>query len=214
MRFPSLPCLATQGTVIQGYRVLPNIVRPRLAYSHKLTATSGSGLMPAAWTLALVQLCQKLSQLHVLLVRSRRVLLRVPPFLSSLPQQHLVYSQVGISRAHRTARRVFLSHEWIPLGTKADRGWAALLEGITGVDQAVLALNLCVARHMSLATGWRPRRKEDDANSIGIFGVHMSTIYEEGRTRNLSVDCKGDREADPRREPVCVGQEYLAVEVK
>ncbi|KAI0645327.1 heterokaryon incompatibility protein-domain-containing protein, partial [Trametes meyenii] len=79
---------------------------------------------------------------------------------------------------------VFVSREWAHLGTKA--AWAALLEEITGVDRDVLAFrrrlsSVGVAQRMAWAARRRTRRKEDEAYALmGIFGVHMPTVYGEG----------------------------------
>ncbi|KAI0669586.1 heterokaryon incompatibility protein-domain-containing protein [Trametes maxima] len=79
---------------------------------------------------------------------------------------------------------VFLAEDWSVLGTKA--GLADLLETITGVDADVLTFrrdlgSVSVARRMSWASHRKTTRPEDEAYSLmGIFGVHMATIYGEG----------------------------------
>ncbi|TFK91991.1 HET-domain-containing protein [Polyporus arcularius HHB13444] len=79
---------------------------------------------------------------------------------------------------------VFLSKEWKVLGTKASL--APLLEEITGVDADVLTFRrkvseVSVARRMWWASNRNTTRIEDKAYSLmGLFGVHMATIYGEG----------------------------------
>ncbi|KAI0697417.1 heterokaryon incompatibility protein-domain-containing protein [Cerioporus squamosus] len=79
---------------------------------------------------------------------------------------------------------VFLSKDWKVLGTKASL--AALLEQITGIDADVLTFrrrvsDVSVARRMWWASNRSTTRIEDQAYSLmGIFGVHMATIYGEG----------------------------------
>ena len=79
---------------------------------------------------------------------------------------------------------VFLSKDWKVLGTKASL--AALLEQITGVDAEVLTFRrsvsaVSVARRMWWASSRRTTRLEDEAYSLmGLFGVHMPTVYGEG----------------------------------
>ncbi|KAI0372289.1 hypothetical protein BV20DRAFT_1064414 [Pilatotrama ljubarskyi] len=78
----------------------------------------------------------------------------------------------------------FLSMEWIPLGTKDTL--SAIIEHITGIDWAILVHreslgSVSVARRLSWASGRKTSREEDEAYSLlGIFGVHMPTIYGEG----------------------------------
>ncbi|KAI0687933.1 heterokaryon incompatibility protein-domain-containing protein [Cerioporus squamosus] len=80
---------------------------------------------------------------------------------------------------------VFLSSDWIPLGTKATL--YELIEEITGINVGVLVFtqelaDVSVACRMSWASSRQTTRLEDEAYSLmGIFGVHMTTIYGEGR---------------------------------
>ncbi|RPD56543.1 HET-domain-containing protein [Lentinus tigrinus ALCF2SS1-7] len=79
----------------------------------------------------------------------------------------------------------FLSHNWVHLGDKAL--FARLLEQVTGIDVNVLTFrvqlsSVPVAKRMQWASQRKTTRIEDEAYSLmGIFGVHMSTIYGEGR---------------------------------
>ncbi|KAI0654004.1 heterokaryon incompatibility protein-domain-containing protein [Cubamyces menziesii] len=81
----------------------------------------------------------------------------------------------------------FLADDWKLLGTKEQ--WALLLERRTGVDRNVLTCatfldDVSVARRMSWAAGRRTTRPEDRAYSLmGLFGVHMTTIYGEGEAK-------------------------------
>ncbi|OSD04051.1 HET-domain-containing protein [Trametes coccinea BRFM310] len=80
---------------------------------------------------------------------------------------------------------LFVSRDWEPLGTK--RSLADIIEQITGIDRSVLAndrpLNtISVARRMSWAAGRETTRLEDEAYSLmGLFDIHMPTLYGEGR---------------------------------
>ncbi|KAI0359524.1 HET-domain-containing protein [Trametes cingulata] len=80
---------------------------------------------------------------------------------------------------------VFLAQDWTLIGTKASL--APLLQDITGIDTDILTFrqelgNVSVARRMSWASCRNATRIEDEAYSLmGIFGVHMPTIYGEGR---------------------------------
>ncbi|KAH9909433.1 HET-domain-containing protein [Epithele typhae] len=80
---------------------------------------------------------------------------------------------------------LFYSSDWQMIGTKASM--AALLEEITGVDADVLVHrrpvgDVSVARRMWWASGRTTTRVEDEAYSLmGLFGVHMPTVYGEGR---------------------------------
>ncbi len=81
---------------------------------------------------------------------------------------------------------IFLAQDWTAFGTKAS--WSALLEEITGVDaDRVLTFDreladVSIARRMSWASRRETTRVEDEAYSLmGIFDVHMPTIYGEGR---------------------------------
>ncbi|TFK83421.1 HET-domain-containing protein [Polyporus arcularius HHB13444] len=82
-------------------------------------------------------------------------------------------------------RVYFLSHDWVQLGDKAL--FARLLEEITGIDVNVLTFHVelssvPVAKRMQWASRRITTRIEDEAYSLmGIFGVHMATIYGEGR---------------------------------
>ncbi|KAL1947036.1 hypothetical protein VTO73DRAFT_13997 [Trametes versicolor] len=88
-------------------------------------------------------------------------------------------------------RVVFLSSQWTSLGTKI--GLAATLHNITGIDIGLLAgrsslHSFSVARRMSWAARRETTRVEDEAYSLlGIFGVHMSPIYGEGRNAFLRL---------------------------
>ena len=79
----------------------------------------------------------------------------------------------------------FLSHDWVHLGDKAL--FSRLIEQVTGVDVDVLTFSVQlssvpVARRMQWASQRKTTRIEDEAYSLmGIFGVHMATIYGEGR---------------------------------
>lgn len=80
---------------------------------------------------------------------------------------------------------LFLSRSWTPLGTK--KGLAHVLHRVTGIDVEVLNFsrdvrNVSVARRMSWAAERQTTRVEDEAYSLmGILGVHMPTIYGEGK---------------------------------
>ncbi|KAH9889552.1 hypothetical protein C8Q73DRAFT_708063 [Cubamyces lactineus] len=79
---------------------------------------------------------------------------------------------------------IFLSSDWQPIGAK--RSLAELIESITGIDRLVLTHrrpleDVSIACRMSWAASREARREEDRAYSLmGIFGVHLSTIYGEG----------------------------------
>ena len=79
---------------------------------------------------------------------------------------------------------VFLSQDWTMVGTKASL--ASLLEEITGIDADVLTFrrsvaDVSVARRMWWASTRKTTRIEDEAYSLmGLFGVHMPTVYGEG----------------------------------
>ncbi|KAI0325313.1 HET-domain-containing protein, partial [Cubamyces sp. BRFM 1775] len=79
---------------------------------------------------------------------------------------------------------IFLSTNWQPIGAK--RNLADLIESITGIDRLVLTHkrpleDISIACRMSWAASREARREEDRAYSLmGIFGVHLSTIYGEG----------------------------------
>ncbi|KAI0827272.1 hypothetical protein BC628DRAFT_1368623 [Trametes gibbosa] len=80
---------------------------------------------------------------------------------------------------------IFLSSTWRFLGTKMSL--AATLEMLTGVDFAILTgqtqlSSFSVARRMSWAARRQTTREEDEAYCLmGIFNIHMSPIYGEGR---------------------------------
>ncbi|EJF61860.1 HET-domain-containing protein, partial [Dichomitus squalens LYAD-421 SS1] len=80
---------------------------------------------------------------------------------------------------------VFLSMDWASFGTK--HSMARVLEGITGIDEAVLKHEqsldeISVARRMSWASRRETTRVEDEAYSLlGIFDISMPPIYGEGR---------------------------------
>ncbi|KAH9851629.1 heterokaryon incompatibility protein-domain-containing protein [Lenzites betulinus] len=89
------------------------------------------------------------------------------------------------------ARVVFLSRNWMVLGTKTSL--ASTLEAITRVDVAILTGmvpldSASVAKRMSWAAGRETTRVEDRAYSLlGIFKVHMSPIYGEGANAFLRL---------------------------
>ncbi|PIL33595.1 hypothetical protein GSI_04218 [Ganoderma sinense ZZ0214-1] len=80
---------------------------------------------------------------------------------------------------------IFVSRGWKPIGNK--RGLAPLLEEITGVRQQVLTGEAhysmaSVAECMSWASERSTTRVEDEAYCLmGLFNVHMPTIYGEGQ---------------------------------
>ncbi|KAI0325885.1 HET-domain-containing protein [Cubamyces sp. BRFM 1775] len=80
---------------------------------------------------------------------------------------------------------LFFSRNWSIVGSKYDL--ADVIEATTSVDYAVLLhlVPLCdvsVARRMSWAAERVTTRVEDEAYALlGIFGLHMTTIYGEGR---------------------------------
>ncbi|CDO74373.1 hypothetical protein BN946_scf184956.g2 [Trametes cinnabarina] len=86
---------------------------------------------------------------------------------------------------------IFVAQDWTVIGTKASL--AALLEYITGVDADVLTFrrqlgDVSVARRMWWASARKTTRIEDEAYCLmGIFGVHMATIYGEGRRSFLRL---------------------------
>ncbi|KAL1948065.1 hypothetical protein VTO73DRAFT_12140 [Trametes versicolor] len=86
---------------------------------------------------------------------------------------------------------IFLTETWDVLGTKMSL--AKTLERITGVDFDILVgratLNsVSVARRMSWAAKRQTTRVEDRAYSLlGIFGLHMSPIYGEGKNAFLRL---------------------------
>ncbi|KAI1793052.1 HET-domain-containing protein [Ganoderma leucocontextum] len=80
---------------------------------------------------------------------------------------------------------VFLSREWNPIGTKSSL--APLIEAITGVEVDILTgvrspSEVSVSKRMSWAAKRVTTREEDRAYSLlGLFGIHMPTIYGEGQ---------------------------------
>ncbi|KAI9059418.1 hypothetical protein FKP32DRAFT_1688169 [Trametes sanguinea] len=80
---------------------------------------------------------------------------------------------------------MFLSKTWMPIASK--RTVAPLLQEITGIDAGVLLGTIplhkvSVARRLSWSSGRVTTREEDEAYCLmGIFGVHLPTIYGEGR---------------------------------
>ncbi|OBZ69923.1 hypothetical protein A0H81_10584 [Grifola frondosa] len=76
----------------------------------------------------------------------------------------------------------FFAQDWVCIGTK--HILVEVIEEITGIDRAVLAglpAQVCVAQRMSWAAHRETTREEDRAYSLmGLFGVHMPTIYGEG----------------------------------
>ena len=80
---------------------------------------------------------------------------------------------------------VFLSQEWSPIGTKGSL--APLIEAITGVEVDILTgmrtpNEISVSKRMSWTARRVTTREEDRAYSLlGLFGIHMPTIYGEGR---------------------------------
>ena len=80
---------------------------------------------------------------------------------------------------------VFVAADWEILGTKGEL--APLVEEVTLIPAAVLRLEkpvyeVGVAKRMSWAAKRRTTRLEDEAYSLmGIFGIHMPTLYGEGR---------------------------------
>ncbi|PIL28702.1 hypothetical protein GSI_08746 [Ganoderma sinense ZZ0214-1] len=82
-------------------------------------------------------------------------------------------------------RRVeFLSKDWAPVGSK--HVLARLVENVTKIDyKALLHLesldNFSVAQRLSWAANRETTRREDRAYSLlGIFDIHMPTLYGEG----------------------------------
>ncbi|KAI0364783.1 hypothetical protein BV20DRAFT_1056940 [Pilatotrama ljubarskyi] len=80
---------------------------------------------------------------------------------------------------------LFLDSEWSVIGSKMEL--ASTLAEITRVDEAVLVhavpvSRVSVANRMQWASERRTTRVEDEASCLmGLFGVHMPTIYGEGR---------------------------------
>ncbi|KAH9893492.1 hypothetical protein C8Q73DRAFT_535123 [Cubamyces lactineus] len=80
---------------------------------------------------------------------------------------------------------LFFSRNWSVVGTKYDL--ADVIEATTNIDYAVLLYltplyDVSVARRMSWAADRASTRIEDEAYALlGIFGLHMTAIYGEGR---------------------------------
>ncbi len=80
---------------------------------------------------------------------------------------------------------VFLSMTWEPLGSKSDL--AGNVEKATGIPASLLRLersltDYSIAQRMSWAADRQTTRLEDEAYSLlGIFDLHMPTLYGEGR---------------------------------
>ncbi|CDO78096.1 hypothetical protein BN946_scf184634.g2 [Trametes cinnabarina] len=79
---------------------------------------------------------------------------------------------------------IFLSKEWEVIDTK--RNLAEDIEAVTGIDSPILTheadlSTISVARRMSWASSRKTTKVEDEAYCLmGIFGVHISTVYGEG----------------------------------
>ena len=79
---------------------------------------------------------------------------------------------------------IFVSKEWCVFGTKATLG--ELVEDITGIDRGILEHKISldqvsIAARMSWAANRETTRVEDQAYSLlGIFDIHMPTLYGEG----------------------------------
>lgn len=86
---------------------------------------------------------------------------------------------------------VFLTASWTLLGTKISL--VSTLSDVTGIDVGILTgrtplTSVSVARRMSWAASRESTRIEDEAYSLlGIFGVHLSPIYGEGRNAFLRL---------------------------
>ena len=86
---------------------------------------------------------------------------------------------------------LFLSREWIPLGSKIDL--AGLLHKTTGIPITVLALersfrDFTVAQRMSWASHRKTTRVEDEAYSLlGLFEISMPILYGEGKRAFLRL---------------------------
>lgn len=83
----------------------------------------------------------------------------------------------------------FFTADWTFIGERT--ALAELIEKITGVDYAVLCglpIEVCVAKRMSWAANRQTTRLEDRAYSLmGLFGLHMPTIYGEGERAFLRL---------------------------
>ncbi|OJT09992.1 Vegetative incompatibility protein HET-E-1 [Trametes pubescens] len=84
---------------------------------------------------------------------------------------------------------MFFTASWTLLGTKTSL--VSTLSDVTGIDVGILTgrtplTSVSVARRMSWAASRESTRIEDEAYSLlGIFGVHLSPIYGEGRNAFL-----------------------------
>ena len=80
---------------------------------------------------------------------------------------------------------VFLSQEWMPIGTKHDL--CDILDECTGIRSGFLTrqmdfLKAAIATRMTRAAARRTTRVEDEAYCLlGLFGINMPTLYGEGR---------------------------------
>lgn len=122
-------------------------------------------------------------------------------YLADVPDEDTFGASFARSKWHRRGwtlqelvapkRVVFLSQSWRVIGTKF--GLALTLEKITNIDFDVLTGrasldSVSVARRMSWAARRETTRVEDRAYSLlGIFGVHMPTIYGEGSNAFLRL---------------------------
>ena len=79
---------------------------------------------------------------------------------------------------------VFLSNDWMMLEIRSNL--ATVIEQITGIEEEVLIgwkplRDVSVAKRMSWASGRQTTRVEDEAYAlVGIFDIHMYTLYGEG----------------------------------
>ena len=88
----------------------------------------------------------------------------------------------------------FLSRDWAHIGAKHEL--APLLESITGIPLALLRsedelMRYSLAQRMSWAQGRETTRVEDRAYCLlGLFQIHMTTLYGEGRHAFLRLQQK------------------------
>ncbi|OBZ66632.1 hypothetical protein A0H81_13394 [Grifola frondosa] len=84
---------------------------------------------------------------------------------------------------------VFLAHDWSEIGTRAEL--ADVIANFTGIDSDLLKgrpVRVSIARRMSWAAHRRTTKEEDRAYSLmGLFGIHMPTIYGEGKRAFLRL---------------------------
>ena len=119
-------------------------------------------------------------------------------FLADVSEEHRPSSPSSRFRSSRWFKRgwtlqeliapdstmLLVGHSWKVLGTKFSL--SSLIQGITGVERIVLTTRdaysgVPVARRMSWAANRTTTRIEDEAYSLmGLFGVHMPTVYGEG----------------------------------